>query len=108
MEMKVHRGMCEELLSLYGFFLTSYKYTDEHEQLLAEHIKDMYHRLEVMDRNMAKSGTLALSNSECLAFVQTWSVIDTSRWPLANVIILDMIKKIDLRVKQPKAYATHR
>jgi len=104
-EFKMGKAQAEELKRIYEHYLTSYAYVDEHEKLLAEHIKDMYLRLQHMVDNILKSATLSFNNSEAVAFFQTWATIDTSAWPLANVIICDMLKKIDLRIKAPKKYA---
>jgi hypothetical protein len=103
-EFKMQKGVATELRDIYAMHLTSYGYTDPHEQLLAEHIKDLYLRLEHMVNTMLKTAKLRMNNSEALAFFQLWNTIDTSRWPLANVILNDMILKIDKRVKEPRRY----
>ena len=107
-DFKFHKSTVEELRRIYLHHLTSFRYTDEHEQLLAEHVKDMYLKLDHMERTMVKTAGLVMNNSEALAFFQLWQLIDTSPWPLANVIICDMIKKIDKRIKEPKKMYANR
>lgn len=104
-DFKLHRSQVTELLAIYGCFLTSCEYADPYERLLSEHIKDCYLRLSHIDATMTKTAKLRFNNSEAVAFYDFWSVTDTSRWPLANVIICDMVQKIDKRIKTPKTYA---
>ena len=106
-DFKFRKGVMEELLEIYRYHLTSFKYEDLHEQLLAEHIKDMYLTLESTYNAMVATAKIAMNNSEALAFYQLWQLIDTTPWPLANVTICDMLKKIDKRIKAPRnTYAT--
>lgn len=107
-EFKLMFQQVRELESVYGLHLTSLNYEDEHEALLSEHIKDMHARLASMaaklEFSVKKKACLNMNNSEAMAFYQIWNVVDTSRFPLANVILCDMIKRIDKLVKSPKKW----
>ena len=108
-EFKLMYEQARELERIYGVLLTNYEYEDDHEALLCDHLKDMYCRLKdlttKMEGSVQKKRKLAMNNSEARAFFLLWTGIDTSKWPLANVILCDMIKKIDKTVKNARVHA---
>lgn len=94
---RIYKTSATELLSIYTHFMQHFKWADEHEKLLAAHVVDMYYRLERLERVMDKSAKFTMNISEALAFFTFWQINDTSSFPLATVLIADMIKKIDKR-----------
>ncbi len=101
-EFKLTKETARELHDIYLFHIRDV-YDDEHERLLVEHVKDMYLRIHSLMLSMLKtSQKLQMSLSEALAFFQYWNVTDTSSYPLADVLIRDMVAKIDKRIKSPK------
>lgn len=108
-QFKLHASQVTELLVAYSASLTSFEYDDPHLALLSEHLKDTFLTLVKFDRELQnwgqKTRKLTFNNSQALAFFLVWERIDTSKWPLANVLILDMMQKIDKRIKAPKEYA---
>jgi hypothetical protein len=96
-EMKYGKESVNELMAIYAHHMYDFQVEDRHEQLLAAHLGDMYYKLDTMLHKMDKTMRLELNMSECVAFVQYWSETDTSGFPLATLLILDIIKKIDKR-----------
>lgn len=101
-EFRLHESVATELRDIYEYHLDSYDHTDLHEQLLAQHIKDTWLKLNHMLKTMQKTAKLRMNNSEAMAFYQIWNTMDTTPWPLANVILADMIRKVDKRISVPK------
>lgn len=90
----------EELARIYKYHVDTFEWSNDHEHLMGAHLADTYVRLERMERVMLKTATLEFNVSESLAFYQYWQITDTSAWPLATVLICDMLKKIDQRAKR--------
>lgn len=104
-EFRLHESIATELKDIYEHHLDTYDITDPYEQLLAQHIKDTYLKLSHMLKKMMKTARLSMSNSEATAFYQIWSTTDTSPWPIADVILADMVKKVEKRILAPKKHA---
>jgi len=94
-EKRMGIGELTELLSIYDHQCEHYHWEDEHEKLLWAHIIDMRFRLNHMKDNIDRTVKLGLCLSEAAAFYQLWNTVDTSSWPLATVIIGDMVERID-------------
>lgn len=103
-EFKLYREKSQELLRLYKHFQEHFTYEGEHGALLVEHQRDMYSRLfHIVAKLLLRQGNFAkmqMTGSEALAFVQMWSSADLRDWPLANVLVLEMIEKIDRKIAQ--------
>ena len=104
-EYKLGVKQLEELHSMYGLYANNSSIEDEHELLLVAHVQDMYLKLDDLKEKIIKTVKLTMTNSEALAFFQFWNVTDTSKWPLANVIVHDMVGKIDKKAKNQRLYA---
>lgn len=104
-EFRLHESVATELKDVYEHHLDTYDFTDPYEQLLAQHIKDTYLKLKHMLRTMMKTAKLSMSNSEAMAFYQIWNTTDTSSWPIADIILTDMVKKVEKRIHPPRKHA---
>jgi hypothetical protein len=74
-----------ELGRMYRAALELFKVTDDHRYLLFSHMKDMHHRLKVMAVREQQGNSLLLSDTEAIAFLQTWCDTDmqipgTNEW----------------------------
>jgi hypothetical protein len=96
-EMRYGRESVVELMAVYAHHMHDYTADDRHEVLLGAHLGDMYYKLETMLHKMDASAKLGLNMSECVAFMDYWGNTDTSAFPLATVLILGIINKIDKR-----------
>ncbi len=104
-EFRLHESVATELRDVYEYHLDTYDAADPYEQLLAQHIKGTLLKLNHMLKTMQKTAKLRMSNSEAMAFYQIWNTTDTTPWPIANVILTDMIKKVDKRIHAPNKHA---
>ncbi len=101
-EFKLAKSVTEELLQLYAHHVTGFNGGTELDSLMGEHLKDMYMRLAALNNKIKRTGILGMNNSEAMAFYMYWNTTDTSGWPLANVLIADMVWKIDKRINKAR------
>lgn len=85
----------EALQELCTDILDTFKPTNDHQYLLREYMRELQHTLASMKRRPQGEYTLSLSGTEAVAFNQLWKMVDISHDKYANVIVENMMKKIN-------------
>jgi len=91
--------------ALYIGYLSSinaFEPEDAHELLLLEHAREILGRLSTQLLNDQQRYTLTLTGTEALAFLQWWSINPCESGSLIQVVVAELMKKIDLTAKAPK------
>lgn len=94
-KIKLTQSEFAELYRMYRYHVDFFTINNGWDELLFEHMADLYKRLAVLRKEVKPAYTIKLSGPESLAFYEVWQMINTNNWPFGNVILIRIIAQID-------------